>query len=142
MKTLRLLVLIGMALVSSAYGQRSTTDVCDLVKSPRRYDHKALIATGFAYADIHSTGIEGEGCSGGVVIRYDVKSAPSGFVKGIEAKRARLDTRRFKVTVEGKFSARVPGPLGHLRRIEVTKVISWEFLDEKQPTAGPTPMTH
>lgn len=140
MKTLRLLALVGMALASSAYGQRSATDVCDLLKSPRRYDHKTVIAAGFVYADIHSTGIEGEGCSGGVVIRYDLKSAPRGFVNGVEAKRGRLDTRRFKVTVEGKFHARVPGPLGYFRRIEVTKVLSWEFVDEKQPTARPTAM--
>jgi hypothetical protein len=137
MKTLRLLALVGMAFVSSAPGQRAATDVCDLVKSPRRFDHQTVTADGFVYADIHTTGIEGDGCSGGVVIRYDLKSAPSDFVSGVEAKRGRLDLRRFKVTVEGKFHARVPGPLGYFRRIEVTKVLSWEFVDEKQPTARP-----
>lgn|ERR1700686_4509859 len=131
MKTFRLSVLLGLVLVSSAHAQQPPTAVCDLVKSPRRYNHKAVIAAGFVYADIHSTGIEGEGCSGGVVIRYDVKSVPSGFVNGVEAKRGRLDKRRFKVTLEGKFDARVPGRLGYFRRIEVMKVLSWEFVDDK-----------
>src|SRR6266853_3547983 len=120
MKTLRLFAVLAMIMVSTAHGQRSVTNVCDLLRSPKRYDHKKVIATGFVYADIHSTGIEEEGCSGGIVIRYDVNSAPRDFVKGVEAKRGRLDTRRFKITVEGKFYARVPAPLGHIRRIEVT----------------------
>lgn len=129
--------LVLLAMVDVAHGQPSVINVCDLLKSPKRYDHKTLVATGFVYADIHSTGIEGEGCSGGVVIRYDVNSTPPGFVNGIEAKRGRLDRRRFKVTVEGQFYAQVPGPLGYIRRIEVTKVVNWGFVEEKTPTAKP-----
>ena len=130
MKTLRLFAALSLLVVSVAHGQQQVTNICDLLRSPKHYDHKTVIVTGFVYADIHSTGIEGQGCSGGVVIRYDANSAPNDFVKGVEAKRGRLDTRRFKVTVEGKFFARVPAPLGHIRRIEVTKVLHWGFVDE------------
>ena len=76
-----------------------------------------MIAVGFVYADIHSTDIKGEKCQGGVVIRYYVDSSPHDFVSGVEGVRRRLDPRRFKVTVQGKFSARVPGRLGYFRRI-------------------------
>src|SRR3954464_382981 len=101
MKTLRLFAGLAMITVSTAHGQWSVTNVCDLLRSPKHYDHKNVIASGFVYADIHSTGIEGEECPGGIVIRYDVNSAPRDFVKGVEEKRGRLDARRFRITVEG-----------------------------------------
>lgn len=143
MKTVRLFAFLTIVLGSVAHVQASITSVCDLLKSPRRYDHKTVIATGFIYADIHSTGIEGEGCAGGIVIRYNVNSVPRGFVNGVEKKRGRLDTRRFKVTVKGKFHAHVShGQLGYIRRIEVTKVLDWSFADEERPKINPAAATH
>jgi len=141
MKTLRLLTVLAMIMSGTAKGQQSVMNVCELIKTAKRYDHKTVVVTGFVHADIHWTGIKGEGCSGGVVIRYDFDSAPRDFVNGVEARRGRLDTRPFKVTVEGKFHARVPAPRGYIRRIEVTKVLDWEFVDGKA-TVKPTPMTH
>lgn len=133
MTGLAFFLLLFLAMGDAAHGQSSVIKICDLLKSPERYDHKTLVTTGFVYADIHSTGIEGEGCLGGIVIRYDVNSVPSAFVKGIEAKRGRFDTRRFKVTLQGKFDARVRGPLGYIRRMDVTKVVNWAFVEGNAP---------
>ena len=106
-------------------------NICELVKSPEQYDRKIIVLTGLVYADIHSTGIRGEECQEGVIIRYDVNSAPPGFVDGIEVKRGGLDARPFRVKVKGKFFARVKGPLGYLRRLEVTNVLDWQFIGQK-----------
>jgi hypothetical protein len=134
-KRLALCALLCLAFVS-VEGQ-TPIDVCGLLKSAKLHEGKTVTATGFVFADRHSTGIGGEGCSGGIVIRYDSGRVPRDFVDGVEAKRGRFDSRPFNVTVEGKFSSHVRGPLGYLRRIEVTKVLHWEFVDAAPASHNP-----
>ncbi len=114
-------------------GQQRAIPLCNLLKTPNQYDHKLVETSGFIYADTHSTGIRETSCEGGIVIRYDLNAAPQGFVDGIEAKRGRLDNRPLKVTVKGRFHAHAHGPLGELRRLEVMKIIKWEFVDSRVP---------
>jgi hypothetical protein len=129
LRSLIVLSIFSLGVLRLAPAQSSLT-VCDLLKSSKRYDHKTLSVTGYIFADIHSTGIEGTGCSRGVVIRYDPDSTPADFVNSVEAKRTRVDTRQLKVTVEGKFFAHVKGSLGLIYRLEVTKIINSQFVQD------------
>jgi hypothetical protein len=135
-KRLLYFALIPFFLLTTFDGQEPM-GVCGLLKSANRYDHKTVVVSGFVYADHHWTLIEEKGCSGGIVISYDSDLAPHDFVDGVEAKRGRFASRPFQVTVEGKFSSRVKGPLGYLRRIEVTKVLHWEFADAAPENHAP-----
>jgi hypothetical protein len=128
MKRLILWILIPVFFFPAAEGQEPL-DVCGLLKSAKLHDHKTVIVSGFVYADHHWTLIEGKGCSGSIVLGYDSGSVPHDFASGVETKRGRFDSRPFNVTVEGKFNSHVHGPWGNLRRIEVTKVLHWEFVD-------------
>lgn len=129
MKRLFLCVLLIVPVTAVTQGQESM-DVCSLVKSAKQYDGKTVVVSGFARADRHLTGIQGDGCPC-VIISYDAESVPHEFANGIEDKRLKLDLRPFKVTVEGKFKRRVKAPLGYVSRIEVDKVLYWEFIGEK-----------
>lgn len=137
MRTLILWFFVSMLFLVAAEGQESM-DVCALVNAAKQYDGKTVVATGFIRADHHLTGIQGEGCSRVIVIRYDRDMVPQEFADGIEDKRLRLDPRRFNVTVEGKFESKVRAPLGYISRIEITKVLHWEFVGGKTP-AKPVP---
>jgi len=133
--------LVGCALMLcltfvSVEGQ-TPIDVCGLLKSAKQHDGRTVIVTGFIFADRHSTGMSGEGCFGGIVIRYDSDLAPHDFVDGVEAKRGRLDSRPFKVTIEGQFSSHIRGRLGYFSRIEVTKVLHWEFVEAAPANHAP-----
>jgi hypothetical protein len=115
-----------------AAGASKPIEVCTLVKSASAYDRTTVVVTGFVFAGRHATGIKGEGCSHGVIIRYDVNSVPKEFALAVEGKRLGLDRRPLRVTVEGKFSHHVRAPLGFIDRIEVSKVLCWKFIGEKK----------
>jgi len=129
MKGLFLWVLVVVPVIAVAEDQKSI-DVCSLLRSGKQYDGKTVVVSGFVRADRHLTGIQGDGCPC-VIISYDRESVPHEFTNGIEDKRLKVDSRPFKITVEGKFKRRVKAPLGYVSRIEVDKVVHWEFIGEK-----------
>jgi hypothetical protein len=130
--------LVSVLLFSAAGSQESPVDACELLKAAKRYDGKTVVVSGFIYGDQHSQGIGGEGCSGGIVVRYDIDSMPHDFVSAVFDKRLRLDLRPLKVTVKGRFRTHVSAPLGYISRIEVSKALSWEFIGQKT-TSNPPP---
>ncbi len=137
MRTLILWAFVSIFSLAPAKGQESE-DACALVKSAKQYDGKTVVVTGFARVDRHLTALQGEGCSQVIVIRYDRQSVPHEFADGIEDKRLKLDPRPFKVTVEGRFESKVKAPLGYISRIEVARVLRWNFVGEKT-SAKPVP---
>jgi len=130
-RTAILSILVSMFMISAAGGQESPMEVCDLLKSAKQFDGKVVVVSGLIYAGEHSEGIGGEGCAQDLTISYDIDSMPHDFVSAITDKRLRLNSRPLKVTVKGRFRRRVPAPLGHVSRIEISKALSWQFIGEK-----------
>ena len=133
-----LLIFVSVFLVNPAKSQDKAMDVCTLLRSAKSHDGKTFLVTGFITADQHSTAIGSEGCFRHVIMRYETDSQPHEFVAEVEDKRLKLDPRPFRVTVEGQFHRHVRVPLGYVSRIEVTRALSWEFVDEKT-TVTPAP---
>jgi hypothetical protein len=112
-------------------------DICKVIAAPALFDGRVIVVYGFIYAGGHDEGIEGDTCSRGAAISYNIDSMPKDFVSAITDKRLRLDLRPLKVTVEGRFRKRVPARLGHVSRIDVSKALSWEFVGDKTTSQQP-----
>jgi len=117
-------------------------NVCTLSRYAKRYDGRKVVVTGFVRADRHITGIQSDGCSHLVVIRYDRRSAPPKFVNGVEDKRLNLNPRRFRVIIEGVFKRQIKAPFGTVSRIDVARVLEFGFdPDESVFRSAPSGVT-